>query len=82
MGGDVCCSCAEVPAGLLPRTGNKTGIDVGLQVCLVTADGQIVARPRHQRTAERAWQEAQQRVARRTKGRHRHTKALALVRRF
>jgi putative transposase len=37
-----CCSCAEVPTRPLPLTGGETGIDVGLQVFLVTADGQMV----------------------------------------
>jgi putative transposase len=48
----VCFSCAAVPADPLPRTGNETGIDIGLKVFLVTADGQIVANPRHHHTAK------------------------------
>ncbi len=71
----VCSSCADVPAGPLPRTGNETGIDVGLQVFLVTADGQIVENPRHYRKAERELKKAQRRVSRRTKGSHRRKKA-------
>ncbi len=71
----VCCSCAEVPADPLPRTGQETGIDVGLQVFLVTADGDAVENPRHYRNAERALQKAQRRVSRRTKGSHRRKKA-------
>jgi putative transposase len=47
-------SCAAVPTAPLPRTGEETGSDVGLQNVLVTADGAIVARPRHARRAERA----------------------------
>jgi putative transposase len=35
-------SCAEVPVAPLPRTGKETGIAVGLQVFLVTADGHII----------------------------------------
>jgi putative transposase len=41
----VCCSCAEAPTQPLPPTGRETGIDVGLKVFLITADGQIVANP-------------------------------------
>ena len=52
-------SCAEVPTEPLPLTGNETGIDVGLQVFLITADGQPVENPRHYRTAERALKKAQ-----------------------
>jgi putative transposase len=73
----VCFSCAEVPTEPLPRTGNVTGIDVGLQVFLVTADGDAVANPRHYRKAERALQKAQQRVSRRKPGSHRRTKVAA-----
>ena len=36
----VCCSCAEVPTEPLPLTGRQTGIDMGLTVFLVTADGE------------------------------------------
>ena len=32
-------SCADVPAQPLPATGRETGIDVGLKVFLITADG-------------------------------------------
>src|SRR5262249_12348187 len=71
----VCFSCAEVPAEPLPLTSRETGIDVGLKVFLVTADGQSVANPRHYRKAEKALKKAQQRVSRRKKGSQRHKKA-------
>jgi putative transposase len=73
-----CFSCAEVPTQPLPLTGNETGIDVGLTVFLTTADGQIVANPRHHRHAEHALKKAQQRVSRRKKGSDRRTKAVQL----
>jgi putative transposase len=41
-----CISCVGVPTEPLPLTGNETGIDVGLTVFLVTADGEIIANPR------------------------------------
>jgi putative transposase len=75
----VCFSCAEVPTVPLPRTGRETGIDVGLKVFLVTADGQSVANPRHYRTAETALKKAQQRVSRRKKGSHRRRKAVRVL---
>jgi putative transposase len=53
-----------------------TGIDVGLKVLLITADGQIVGNPRHDRKAEKQLQQAQQRVSRRTKGSKRRAKAV------
>ena len=75
----VCCSCAEVPTAPLPLTGQETGIDVGLKVFLITADGQSVEHPRHYRTAEQALKKAQQRVSRRKKGSHRRRKAVQVL---
>jgi putative transposase len=49
-----CISCAEAPIAPLPPTGHETGIDVGLKVFLITAEGKVVDNPRHYRTAERA----------------------------
>ncbi len=68
-------SCAEVPVEPLPLTGKETGIDVGLQAFLITADGDRVENPRYYRKAERALQKAQQRVSRRKKGSKRRAKA-------
>jgi putative transposase len=39
-------SCVEVPVEPLPFTGCETGIDVGLRVFLITAEGERVANPR------------------------------------
>ena len=41
----VCCSCADAPVEPLPLTGKETGIDVGLKVVRITADGQVVEPP-------------------------------------
>jgi putative transposase len=76
-----CISCAEVPAVSLPPTGQETGIDVGLKVFLMTADGETVENPRHYRKAERRLARAQRRVSRRTKGSKRRRKAVALLKR-
>jgi putative transposase len=70
-------SCAEVPTEPLPLTGSDTGIDVGLKVFLITADGKAVTNPRHYRTAERELKKAQKRVSRRQKGSKRRRKAVA-----
>jgi putative transposase len=75
-GCSVCFSCAEVPVERLPLTGKETGIDVGLKVFLLTADGQPVENPRHYRKAEKQLKKAQQRVSRRTKGSRRRAKAV------
>ncbi len=76
----VCCSCADVATHPLPRSGRETGIDVGLKVFLITADGDAVENPRHHRKAERELQKAQRRVSRRTKGSHRRKQGRAPVR--
>ncbi len=78
-GYSVCFSCAEVPTQPLPATGQETGIDVGLKVFLVTAQGVAFENPRHFRKAERRLKTAQRRVARRKKGSHRRRKAVTLL---
>jgi putative transposase len=69
-------SCAEVPTQPLPLTGAETGIDVGLKVFLITADGQVVDNPRHHRQAEKRLAKAQRVVSRRKKGSKRRRKAV------
>jgi putative transposase len=76
-----CFSCAEVPIQPLPLTGCETGIDVGLKVFLITADGKVVENPRHYRKAEVQLVRAQRRVSRRKKGSKRRKKAVALLQR-
>ena len=73
----VCCSCADVAIEPLPLTGRETGVDVGLKVFLITADGAIVENPRHERKAEKGLQKAQKRVSRRKQGSKRRAKAVA-----
>jgi putative transposase len=72
-------SCAEVPTEPLPSTGHETGIDLGLKVFLITADGEIVETPRHYRKAEKQLKKAQQRVSRRKKGSNRRRKAVQVL---
>src|SRR5262249_13546267 len=74
-------SCAEVAAAPLPITGRETGIDVGLKVFLITAEGEMIENPRHYRKAEKRLAKAQWRVSRRKKGSHRRRKALDLLKR-
>ncbi len=75
----VSCSCTEVPTQPLPETGRETGIDVGLRVFLITAEGEAVENPRHYRKAERELKKAQQRVSKRKKGSNRRKKAAKLL---
>jgi putative transposase len=72
-------SCDEVPVQPLPPTGREIGIDVGLKVFLVTANGEVVDNPHHFRHAERYLAKCQRRVARRMKGSHRRRKAVAVL---
>jgi putative transposase len=74
-----CFSCEGVPVQPLPPTGQETGVDVGLKVFLMTADGDAVENPRHYRRAERELAKAQRRVSRRKKGSKRRKKAVALA---
>jgi IS605 OrfB family transposase len=74
-----CISCAEVPTEPLPLTGRETGIDVGLKVFLVTADGKAVENPRLYRKAEQQLARAPRRVSRRKKGSKRRKKAVKLL---
>jgi putative transposase len=76
-----CISCADVPSLPLPATGRETGIDVGLKVFLITADGHPTDNPRYYRKAERALRTAQRRVSRRKKGSRRRRKAIELLKR-
>jgi putative transposase len=71
-----CVACDEVPTAPLLRTGEETGIDLGLKVFLITAEGETVENPRHYRKAERKLKKAQRRVARRKKGSKRRKKAV------
>jgi putative transposase len=74
-----CISCADVPAQPLSPSGQETGIDMGLKVFLVTAQGVVFENPRHLRKAERYLAKCAKRVARRKKGSHRRKKAVALL---
>jgi putative transposase len=76
-----CISCAEVPTEPLPRTNRETGIDVGLKVFLITADGEVVENPRHYRKAQQQLAKVQRRVSRRKQGSTRRRKAVQLLKR-
>ena len=60
----------------MPATGKETGIDVGLEVVLITANGEAVANPRHYRRGEKKLAKANKRVSRREKGSKRRGKAV------
>ncbi len=66
-----CFSCVAVPTRPVPRTGQETGIDVGLTAFLTTADGDAVEH-RCDTGRASARSEGVAQVARRTKPSHRH----------
>ncbi len=74
-------SCADVPAQPLPPTGRETGIDVGLKVFLITADGAVVENPRLHRRGEKKLKKAQRVVSRRKQGSHGRRKAVGHLQR-
>jgi len=75
----VCFSCAEVCVQPLPLTGCETGVDVGLKVFLITAEGASIENPRHSRKSEKSLVKAQKLVSRRKKGSKRRNKARKLL---
>jgi len=72
-------SCAEVPTQPVPLTGKETGIDMGLKVFLITAEGDVVENPRHYRQAERELKKAQKRVSKRKQGSNRRKKTVKVL---
>lgn len=75
----VCVSCAEVPIHPLPPTGQKTGIDLGLEAFATLADGAMIHTPTYYRKAEAYLRRCHRRVTRRQPGSHRRRKAVALL---
>ncbi len=68
-----------MPVKPLPRTGQETGIDLGVESFATLADGSQIANPRIFRVAELHLKRAQRRVSRRKKGSHRRKKAVKLL---
>jgi putative transposase len=69
-------SCELPGAEIAPSPLPATGIDLGLQVFLVTADGREIAPPRYYRKAQAALRRSQRAVARKQKGSNRRKKAV------
>jgi putative transposase len=69
-------SCELPDAEIAPSPLPATGIDLGLKVFLVTADGREIAPPRYYRKAQAALRRSQRAVARKQKGSKRRKKAI------
>jgi putative transposase len=74
-----CFSCDQVPVKPLPRTGQETGIDLGIESFATLANGKATENPRIFHVAEMNLKRAQRRVARRHKGSTRRRKAVKLL---
>ena len=72
--------CELPKPALLPRTGDRVGIDVGLENFATLSTGETIENPRHLRKAERRLQTAQRKVSRRKRGSHRRKKAVRELR--
>ncbi len=72
-------SCANVRVEQLARTGQETGVDLGLESFATLSDGTMIHNPRCYRNAERRFKIAQRKVARRKKGSQRRKKAVKLL---
>jgi putative transposase len=69
----------QVPVKPLPRTGQETGIDLGIESFATLANGKATETPRSFHVAEMNRKRAQRRVARRHKGSTRRRKAVKLL---
>lgn len=63
----------------LPSTGNRVGVDVGLNSFITTSDGEQIVAPKFFRVSEKKLKAAQQRLSRRKKGGNRRHEARRLV---
>jgi putative transposase len=72
-------SCELPDAEVTPSPLPATGIDLGLKVFLVTADGVFVENPRHYRKAQAGLRRAQRSVARKKQGSQRRKKAVRVL---
>jgi putative transposase len=75
----VCFSCADVLIQPLPKTGQETGIDLGIEAFATLSHGRRIFHPGWYRQAERALKAAQRRVTRRKEGSNRRRKAVTLL---
>lgn len=73
------CIACEIDPCPLPETGQKIGVDLGLETFATLSTGEKVENPRPYRRAQKRLRKAQRRLARRTKGSRRRQKARALL---
>ncbi len=67
------CDLGDIPEAT--GEGRAIGIDLGLETCLATSDGDVIAPPRRYREAQKKLRRAQRAVARKQRGSNRRRKA-------
>jgi putative transposase len=75
----VAISCADAPTQPMLPTGQKTGIDLGIEAFATLADGTRILTPNCYRKAERYLAKCQRRVTRRKMGSQRRRKAVGIL---
>ena len=74
-----CFAVEEDRSRFYPRTGESTGVDVGLENFATLSSGEVIENPRHLREAEGHLKTAHRKVSRRKRGSRRRRKAVALL---
>ena len=70
------CFVCETEADPLPKTGNSTGIDFGINSLVATSDGKLIPSPRNLLQSEAKLKRLQRAVSRKKKGSRRRKKAV------
>ncbi len=78
-GGWYACIICEYEPCSWPETGQKVGIDLGIEAFATLDNGERIPNPRLLKRAQRKLKFAQRRLCRRAKGSHRHRKARGLL---
>jgi putative transposase len=69
----------EIEPCPFPETGQKIGVDLGLETFARLSNGEPIPNPRFYQRAQKRLRKAQRRLSRRTKGSHRRKKARVLL---
>jgi putative transposase len=73
------CIVCEIEPCPFPETGQKIGVDLGLETFARLSSGEPIPNPRFYQRAQKQLRKAQRRLSRRVKGSHRRKKARVLV---
>lgn len=73
------CFVSEITRTVLEPTGNKIGIDMGIESFLVTSEGEFVGNPKYYKSTQRKLRVLQRSVSRKKKGGNNRKKAVHLL---